>query len=123
MPAEATVREKSSVSRSNSASIARLSSTQVSIPTEVSLSISSSTSLAGEQVQSTTNRSVPTSLALAISVIFVQSIIFADVINKVVFRCGQFVQIRTSVLPRRKLEVRSVVFAAGPEAFGFLTKM
>jgi len=62
-------------------------------------------------------------LALAISVIFVQSIIFADVINKVVFRCGRSVQIRTSVLPRRKLEVRSVVFAAGPEAFGFLTKM
>ena len=59
----------------------------------------------------------------AISVIFVQSIIFADVINKVVFRCGRSVQIRTSVLPRRKLEVRSVVFAAGPEAFGFLTKM
>ena len=59
MPAEATVSEKSSSSRSNSASTARLSSAHASMATDVSLSISSSISLPGVQVQPTTNISVP----------------------------------------------------------------
>ena len=59
IPADMTVSEKSSSSRSNCASTARLSSAQASMPTDESLSIVSSTSLPGVQVQSTTNMSVP----------------------------------------------------------------
>ena len=75
MPAEATVSEKSSSSRSNSSSIERLSLTQASMATEGSLSMSSSMSLPGVQVHPTTNMSVPCRLRSAASIIFFVSII------------------------------------------------
>ena len=59
MPADMTVSEKSSSSRSNCASTARLNSAQASMPTDVSLSIVSSISLPGVEVHSTTNISEP----------------------------------------------------------------
>ena len=75
IPADATVNEKSSTSRSNSASMVRLSSAQRSMVTWVSLSIKSSTSFIGEHLQLTVNRSVPDSSLSAIANIFSQSII------------------------------------------------
>ena len=80
IPAEATINEKSSTSRSNCSLIARLRSTHTSIATDVSLSIISSTSLALLHVHSTTNISLSASNCSAISTILLQSIIGSSTI-------------------------------------------
>lgn len=58
--------------------MARLSATHASIETDVSLSMVSSISLAGEAVHATTKRSVPSIWARAASTIFSVSIISWD---------------------------------------------